>query len=290
MAELRNLSRGEIDPEATLDDYTAYGGDGEKLGEVDGVIVDEREMQPRYLVVESGGWFRSSKFVVPIGEVNRIDESEKRVYFKTLSRARLSGGEYPKYDHEWWEKNDYNSFSAHERELKQTYSGGDQQSASATGADSGEPQGANEQVDYSHTLYRPPAEGARRLQLLEEKLRVSKQREQAGEVHIGKRLVSEQRSLSVPLRQERLVVERRPGGGQPAQSVGFGEQTVAVPLTKETVDVAKETVVGETVTVRKETSERTQQVQETLRKEELDVQDSGDLALEHGRPPASSAS
>jgi stress response protein YsnF len=52
---------------------------------------------------------------------------------------------------------------------------------------------------------------------------------------------------------------------------------------KEHVNVEKETVVAEEVGVHTEAVERTERVQETVRREQLEVEDSEGLATESGR-------
>lgn len=127
---------------------------------------------------------------------------------------------------------------------------------------------------------------AQTLTLREERLRVAKEREQAGEVHLGKRLTERQETIEVPVREERVVIERTPGSGQ----IRPGEITdasgeIEVPLTKERVDVEKETVVAEEVGVRKEATERSERVQDTLRREELTIEEEGDLTTTERESP-----
>ena len=45
---------------------------GDKLGKVDGMIVDAESGRTYYVVVDAGGWFKSKQFLLPIGEV-RLD-------------------------------------------------------------------------------------------------------------------------------------------------------------------------------------------------------------------------
>jgi uncharacterized protein (TIGR02271 family) len=123
------------------------------------------------------------------------------------------------------------------------------------------------------------------LQLREERLRVSTEREQAGEVRLGKQVTEHTETVAVPLREERVVIERHPvnervAGGQ----ISDTDQTIEVPVERERAVAEKEAVVTEEVGVRKEAVERTQQVQGTVRKEELVVEGEGDV-VESGRNP-----
>ncbi|MGH9141146.1 MAG: PRC-barrel domain-containing protein, partial [Vicinamibacterales bacterium] len=46
-----------------------YGVDGEKLGEVEGFIIDVAEGRPRHIVV-TAGWFIHKRFLLPIGHAS----------------------------------------------------------------------------------------------------------------------------------------------------------------------------------------------------------------------------
>jgi hypothetical protein len=51
---------------------------GEKLGDVDGFIVDVNSGRPFHVVVEAGHWFKHKHFLIPIGHVG-LDDSAKRL-------------------------------------------------------------------------------------------------------------------------------------------------------------------------------------------------------------------
>ncbi len=51
-----------------------YGRDDEKLGKIDDVIFDHSTGEIRYVVVDTGGWLSSKKFLVP---TNRICQSRR---------------------------------------------------------------------------------------------------------------------------------------------------------------------------------------------------------------------
>lgn len=120
------------------------------------------------------------------------------------------------------------------------------------------------------TMYQP-AESAQRLRLLHEHLRANKERYQAGTVRLGKRVTERQETVNVPVTEERVVLERRPleGAARPGE-IGDAdtEKTIDVPVMGEKVNVQKE-VHGEEVVARKEQTQRTERVQDTVRREEL---------------------
>lgn len=66
----------------------------EKLGEVDGFIVDSDSGRPYYVVVDSGGWFKSKHFLLPIGQVRIDDDNDALV--TDLSKERVN--RFPGFD------------------------------------------------------------------------------------------------------------------------------------------------------------------------------------------------
>jgi hypothetical protein len=66
----------------------------ETLGDVDGFIVDADSARPYYVVVDSGGWFKSKHFLVPIGAVRLDDDRDALV--TDLSKDRVK--RFPGFD------------------------------------------------------------------------------------------------------------------------------------------------------------------------------------------------
>jgi hypothetical protein len=75
-----------------------YGNDNEKLGTIDDVIFDNSTGDVRYLVVDTGGWLRSHKFLVPARQVMTSVESEDRGYRVALNKDQIS--RFPEYQEE----------------------------------------------------------------------------------------------------------------------------------------------------------------------------------------------
>lgn len=110
-----------------------------------------------------------------------------------------------------------------------------------------------------------------------EELDVTKREVQAGEVRIHKDVVEEVKTVSVPVRRERVSVERRDiNPDRPAMNASFQEETVVVPLRAEEVDVHKRAVLDEEVVIRKDAIEEERQVSESVRHEEVDIRTSGE--------------
>jgi hypothetical protein len=79
-----------------FDDLDVRNGRGEKLGEVDGFIVDATSERPYYVVVESGGWFRGGKYLVPINHASLVRTDDETVMRVNLDKETIK--QYPEFD------------------------------------------------------------------------------------------------------------------------------------------------------------------------------------------------
>jgi PRC-barrel domain len=67
-SRLRYLDAEDVDDAVVdYDGLDVYGRDGNKIGDVDGFIVDQDATRVNYVVVDSGGWFTSRRLLLPIG-------------------------------------------------------------------------------------------------------------------------------------------------------------------------------------------------------------------------------
>jgi len=146
--------------------------------------------------------------------------------------------------------------------------------------------GSAQTTDYAQTVgtagtgYETGTEGQQNLKLREEQLRAQKQPMETGEARLRKDVVSEQKSIDVPVTREEVYVERRPGSGQPTdQRIGEGE-TYRVPVREEQVTVEKQPYVREEVAMGKRPVQETRQVSDTVRREEAHVERAGDVNVQ----------
>lgn len=125
----------------------------------------------------------------------------------------------------------------------------------------------------------------RTIPLREERLKVHKRPVEAGSVDIRKEVVTENKTITVPVEREEVVIERRPASGRVVEGsmTGAGAEEIRVPLRKEEVDIDKETVVTEEVSVGKRTVHGTEKASGTVRKEELKVEKHGDADIKDRR-------
>lgn len=116
--------------------------------------------------------------------------------------------------------------------------------------------------------------------VVEERLRVGKREVDRGGVRVRSYVVDEPVHEEVSLRSERVEIERRPASGHTSAEGAdpFKEQTIEVSERAEEAVVSKEAVVTGEVVVRKTADERTQSVDDTVRRTEVDVDDTRDVA------------
>jgi uncharacterized protein (TIGR02271 family) len=113
-------------------------------------------------------------------------------------------------------------------------------------------------------------EGAQRLLLREEQLRATKQQVEAGEVTLRKEVVTENKTIEVPVTREEVVIERHAVNPHtPADGpITADSRTISVPVMEERVSVEKTPVVTEEVTIGKRQVQENQVVSDTVRHEE----------------------
>ncbi|HZA93665.1 MAG TPA: YsnF/AvaK domain-containing protein [Gemmatimonadales bacterium] len=114
-----------------------------------------------------------------------------------------------------------------------------------------------------------------RIELREEELRASKERVKAGEVRVRKEVVTDEKTIDVPVTREEVIVERHPASGRPASGDIGKDDEIRVPLTEEKVRVEKTPVVKEEITVGKRQVQETERVRDTVRREEARIEESG---------------
>lgn len=118
------------------------------------------------------------------------------------------------------------------------------------------------------------------MELREEQLRARTEPVQAGEVTIGKEVVTEQQHMDVPVTHEEVFVERHPvAGGRPASGEIREGEEITVPVNEERVHVEKQAVVTEEVNVGKREVTETEHVSAEVRREEARIEREGDVRM-----------
>ena len=114
------------------------------------------------------------------------------------------------------------------------------------------------------------------IQVVEEKLVVGKRAVEGGRVRVRSYVVETPVEANVTLHQERVTVERHPvdRAATDADLAAFQERTIEARATSEEAVVAKDVRIVEEIGVRKEAADRVETVRDTVRKTEVEVEDS----------------
>ncbi|ULT55054.1 YsnF/AvaK domain-containing protein [Neobacillus drentensis] len=115
------------------------------------------------------------------------------------------------------------------------------------------------------------------LQLHKEELDITKNSVDAGDVVISKDVVEEQKTVDVPVMHEEVVITRTPMNNERSDSSSISQETITIPVSQEQVEVNKYAVTTEEISASKRQVEETQQVQETLKREEAHVDTTGNV-------------
>jgi len=208
-------------------------------------------VEPSYLVVEKG-WFFPTDYYIPLSAVASYDDG--RAYLSVTKDAALNQG---------WDVRPVETAGY----------------AAETVADTGLATGAT-RVAGDETI---------RVPVYEEELTATTRERERGAVRIEKDVIAEERTLEVPVTEERVRVERRVVDRPiEAGEVAFEGTTIEVPVRGEEVDVQKRARVAEEVEIAKEAVQRTETVADTVRREQVRVHDAttGERLIEGSTDPA----
>ena len=239
--------------EDRLAGYEVYDRNGEKIGKVDDLFVDESD-QPEYIGVKMG-LLGTSSTLIPM-DIITVDESAGRLVTSADKDTAKNG---PSFD------DDREITPEFESEVYSYYglsrSSGTEQSGS-----------------YEAYQGATTDEEELRVQRTEEELRAGTREREAGQVNVRKRVRTDRERVEVPTRHEEVHVDRVPINSE-TSGAEIGEDEVRVPVTEEEVVVEKRPVAKEEVRIRKDVVEDTEVVEEDLRREEIDVEDATERRL-----------
>lgn len=269
----------------------------EKIGKVYDALVDD-EGRFRYLVVELGFWIFGKKVLLPIGRT-RIDYNNHRVYALGLTKEQAE--ELPEFDENTITDYEY------EEQVRGVYRQSDScqapvetpgilessapvetsvvletptylESTETTSLPTTKPTYTRDTYRYEHepdlfTLNEP---NHQTLKLYEERLVANKHRRKMGEVTIGKHVEMETARVTVPVEKEHIVIEHLiPENANkevlPGEADFHEGEVTRMEIYEETPEVRKETFVREEIRVKKVVERENFQSQDTVRKEELDI-------------------
>jgi uncharacterized protein (TIGR02271 family) len=253
-----------------------YDEAGEKIGSASEVYLDDETGQPEWVTVRTG-LFGTKESFVPIRDADLTNDGVR----VPVSKERVKDA--PKID------TDGHLSPAEEEELYRYYgygtgtTAGMETTTTTTGvADTGlrrdtDRDGVYDDVEgrtVGHDTSGPTTDDA--MTRSEERLNVGTRETEVGRARLRKYVVTENVTETVPVTREEVRVEREPitdaNIGNALDGPAISEEEHEVVLTAETPVVEKEAVPVERVRLDKETVTEQAQVNEELRREEIEVE------------------
>jgi uncharacterized protein (TIGR02271 family) len=243
----------DIDTVRTWQGRTLVDRDGDRIGAIDAIYLDDQTGQPEWALVNTGLFGTKSSFV-PLAQATQAGEDVLVPYDKQLVK------DAPRIDP------DRHLSEAEERQLWRHYG-----------------------LDYDRTTRRrPTGRGAAgrdtsgpttddAMTRSEEELRVGTAQREPGRVRLRKYVTTEQVQQAIPVRREKARVEREPisdaNRGAATSGPAISEAEHEVVLREEEPVVQKRVVPRERVRLDKDTVTDQERVAEEVRKEQIDLQD-----------------
>ncbi|MBK7723303.1 MAG: PRC and DUF2382 domain-containing protein [Austwickia sp.] len=230
--------------------------DGEKIGDVGQVYLDDHDDRPTWVTVKTG-WFGMKESFIPLDGASMSD-SQVRVPF---TKDHVKGA--PSIDA------DHHITPEEEEELYRYYHrapAGEARAEQAEYANHG--RGHDAGADHVATAEMAGADSVVRH---EEELRVGTERVATGRVRLRKYVVTEEKTVTVPVQREEVRLETEPIQPGEVDAGVIGEDEVSVTLYEERPVVEKTVVAKERVGLGKETLAEQSQVTETVAKEQVSV-------------------
>ena len=270
-----------VELEERYSGYEVCDSNGEKIGKVDDLFVDEDD-RPEYIGVKTGSLGPRST-LVPM-EAVRVDPG-RRIVEVSQPKSRVKEG--PAF-HE-----DEEITPEHEERVHEHYGLNGQRGSADRGfygeyytdrggLHNGHGEAPERRRDTSagstdRGRGSNPVDGDElKVQRAEEELRVGTRQREAGAMRVRKRVRTDRECVRVPKRREEVRVERVPIEGREATEAEIGEEEFFVPVSEEEVVVEKRPVVKEEIRVRKDVVEDEEVVERDVRKEEVDIDDRTD--------------
>lgn len=263
------ISNDNLD-QLTTGKGTVYTTDGEKLGSIGELYVDDTTGNPSWVTVNTG-LFGTKETFVPLQEAS-IDGNDLRVpYDKSLVKAAPSV------------ERDGHLSPAEEEELYRHYSLHGTGTGTTTGTTTDTTAGTTTGTTtgtrgaVGHDTSGPTTDEA--MTRSKEELRVGTETRETGRARLRKHVVTENVSTTVPVSHEEVRVEREPitdaNRGEALAGPEISEEEHEVVLSAERPVVEKEAVPVERVRLDKETVTEQHTVNEQVREERIDTDTDG---------------
>ena len=243
--------------------------DGDKVGTVEEIYLDQQTDQPEWALVKTGMFGGKSTFVPLAGASPEGDNL--RVPFQ---KDRIKDAPKIDPDQELSQQEEHELYSFYGMDYGESQSDTGLPEGGAPTADAPEPGGPGGDVSGPNT--------DNAMTRSEEELRVGKTQQERGRVRLKKYVVTENVTQTVPVQREEVRVEREPitdaNVGNATDGPAISEEEHEVTLHEEVPVAEKVAVPKERVRLDKDTVTDEQTVSDELRQERIDVDDQGGTA------------
>ena len=247
----------DVDTVRNWQGSTMVDRDGDRIGNIDAIYVDDQTGEPEWALVNTGIFGTRSTFV-PIAQASAHRDQVQVPYEKQLIK------DAPNMDP------DGHLSEQEEQELWRHY--GMEYGAGYEAADTRDD-------TVGRDTSGPTTDDA--MTRSEEELRVGTQSRERGRVRLRKYVTTETQQVTVPLQREEVRVEREPitdaNLGDATSGPDISEEEHEITLHEEEVVVDKRAVAKERVRLDTETVTDERQVSEEVRKEQIEVDDQDQL-------------
>lgn len=283
---------------------TAYDKNGEKLGDVNEVFVDDQSGQPTFVEVNHG-LFGMNSSLVPLrghdfsGDDLKLGFSKDRIKDAPefdSDKPLTPEAQSDIFKHYGLESahdvTDYKDSNLDSKRDVQAGADKDHNLTAGAGAAGAGVAGAHADEKKADTHTTDAAATERKAGVAdnaaaartnndgelirsEEQLNVNKERVATGEARLRKYVVTDTETVEVPVEREEVRVERTPINAEDAKNyngaISGDSEEASVTLHEERVNVNKETVPVEKINLKKDTVRDTETHTEELRKEQIDT-------------------
>jgi uncharacterized protein (TIGR02271 family) len=261
---------------ATKDDILSWrgqnlqGSDGEKLGKIEEIYLDTETGEPEWALVTTG-LFGTKQSFVPLREASTSGDGVSVPFDKSTVK------DAPTVDP------DGRLSQQEEAELYRHYGMEYSEAQSGSGLPDSGPTGGTGERDFADTdrgttgydTSGPTTDNA--MTRSEEELAVGKTERETGRARLQKYVVEEEVQQTVPVRREEVRIEREPITDANVDNATAGpaisEEEHEVVLHEEEPVAEKRVVPKERVRLDKDVEVEERQVSDTVRKEQIDVDD-----------------
>jgi uncharacterized protein (TIGR02271 family) len=253
----------DIDTVRSWQGATMVDADGDKIGTIESIYVDDQTGEPEWALVNTGLFGTKSSFV-PLAQATSSGDQVQVPYDKQQVK------DAPRVD------TDQHLSEAEEQQLWRHY-GLDYEAGYTTDTADRDGDGVYDRVQdtaVGRDTSGPTTDNA--MTRSEEELRVGTETRERGRARLRKYVTTETQQVTVPVQREEVRVEREPitdaNVGAATSGPAISEEEHEVTLREEEVVVDKRAVPRERVRLDTETVTDERQVSEEVRKEQIEVE------------------